>query len=86
MVKVKDEEQVDEDKLINNGCDKFAVCMFLVGSNKKLCSKCINGLNNNCLAGNEHCATRVDQALVLEYKPSRRPPLACKRIKLTTAI
>ena len=54
---------VDEQKLKAKGRDKFVACMFLLGANREVHGKCVHGLNNDYLAGNEHCPKTTEKAL-----------------------
>ena len=43
--------------------DKFVACMFLNGANRKYYGRCVDGLNNDYLAGNKHYPETVEKAL-----------------------
>ena len=67
----KDSEyNTNKDRIIKQTRDKFVVCMFLNGANRKWFGRCVDGLNNDYLAGNKHYPETVEKAL--EYLQNYR--------------
>ena len=66
----EDDYAENKDATIKKTRDKFIVCMFLYGANRKYYARCVDGLNNDYLAGNKHYPETVEKAL--EYLQNYR--------------